>query len=34
MAEVTLAKAAWIEAALDAGREVPEPRYRPALYAG
>ena len=31
MAEVMLAKATWLEAARDAGREVPEPRYRPAL---
>ncbi len=34
LAEVALAKAAWLEAARDTGRLVPEPRYRPALYAG
>ncbi len=34
LAEVEQAKAAWLEAAREAGRPVPEPRYRPALYAG
>ncbi len=34
LAEVERAKAAWLEAARDSGRPVPEPRYRPALYAG
>lgn len=34
LAEVERAKAAWIEAAAETGRSVPEPRYRPALYAG
>ena len=24
----------WIETARDAGLEIPEPRYRPAIYAG
>ena len=32
MAEVERAKEAWIEAARDAGKSVPEPRYRPAIY--
>ncbi len=30
VAEVVVAKQAWIEAAADAGRPIPEPRYRPA----
>jgi predicted RNase H-like HicB family nuclease len=30
--EVQLAKAAWIEAAHAAGRQIPRPRYRPAIY--
>lgn len=34
LAEVELAKAAWLEAARASGRPVPQPRYRPALYAG
>lgn len=34
LAEVALAKTAWIEAARDTGRSVTEPPYRPALYAG
>jgi len=32
LAEVERAKEAWIEAARDAGKSVPEPRYRPAIY--
>ncbi len=28
------ARAAWIEAALAAGKRVPKPRYRPAIYQG
>ena len=32
LAEVQKARQAWIEAARDAGRPVPEPRYRPAIY--
>ncbi len=32
LAEVERAKAAWIEAAREAGKPVPEPRYRPAAY--
>jgi len=31
--EVELAKAAWIEAAREAGKPVPEPKYRPVIYA-
>ncbi len=30
--EVELAKKAWIEAAIQLGKNVPEPRYRPAIY--
>jgi predicted RNase H-like HicB family nuclease len=33
LAEVELAKDAWLTAARDAGRAVPKPRYRPAIYA-
>ena len=32
LAEVERAKAAWIAAAQQAGREVPQPRYRPVIY--
>ena len=32
LAEVELAKAAWLAAAREAGRPIPEPRYRPAIY--
>ena len=32
LAEVERAKLAWIAAANEAGRPVPEPRYRPAIY--
>ena len=32
LAEVGRAKAAWIAAAREAGREVPQPRYRPVIY--
>lgn len=32
LAEVEKAKAAWLEAAREAGRPIPPPRYRPALY--
>ena len=32
LAEVRLAMAAWLEAAKDLGKPVPEPRYRPAIY--
>ena len=30
--ELQIAKAAWIEAALENGIQVPAPRYRPAIY--
>lgn len=32
LAEVEVAKAAWIDAARSAGKEIPTPRYRPAIY--
>jgi predicted RNase H-like HicB family nuclease len=32
LAEVERAKDAWLAAAREAGRPVPEPRYRPAIY--
>ena len=32
LSEVERAREAWIEAARDAGKSVPEPRYRPAIY--
>ncbi|HEY4810868.1 MAG TPA: type II toxin-antitoxin system HicB family antitoxin [Solirubrobacteraceae bacterium] len=32
-AEVGRAKLAWLAAAPEAGKPVPEPRYRPAIYA-
>lgn len=32
LAEVLRAKAAWLEAAREAGKPIPEPRYRPAIY--
>jgi predicted RNase H-like HicB family nuclease len=32
LAEVERAKHAWLIAARDAGRPIPEPRYRPAIY--
>ena len=32
LAEVERAKEAWLVAAHEAGRPVPEPRYRPAIY--
>ncbi len=32
LAEVERAKAAWIQAAHEAGKAVPVPRYRPAIY--
>jgi predicted RNase H-like HicB family nuclease len=34
LAEVEKAKQAWLAAARDSGRAIPEPRYRPAIYAG
>ena len=32
LAEVQQAKGAWIAAARAAGRDVPQPRYRPIIY--
>jgi predicted RNase H-like HicB family nuclease len=32
LAAVEIAKAAWLKAARDAGRAIPSPRYRPAIY--
>ena len=32
LAEVEKAKEAWLAAARDAGKPIPEPRYRPAIY--
>jgi len=34
LAEVEIAKQAWLEAAEIAGKPVPRPRYRPAIYHG
>lgn len=30
--EAMIAKEAWLEAARQLGRPIPEPRYRPAIY--
>jgi predicted RNase H-like HicB family nuclease len=30
--QVEIAKAAWLTAAREDGRPIPEPRYRPAIY--
>jgi predicted RNase H-like HicB family nuclease len=32
LAEVKLAKKAWLECARSSGKPIPEPRYRPAIY--
>ncbi|HUA73680.1 MAG TPA: type II toxin-antitoxin system HicB family antitoxin [Solirubrobacteraceae bacterium] len=32
LAEVERAKQAWLTAAKETGRSIPEPRYRPAIY--
>ena len=32
LAEVGQAKRAWLEAAQEAGKPIPPPRYRPAIY--
>ena len=32
LAEVGIAKEAWLEGARKAGKKIPEPRYRPAIY--
>jgi predicted RNase H-like HicB family nuclease len=33
LAEVEMAKQAWLTAAHEAGKPIPEPRHRPAIYA-
>jgi predicted RNase H-like HicB family nuclease len=30
--ELEIAKQLWLEVAREEGREIPEPRYRPAIY--
>lgn len=32
LAQVEMAKAAWLEAARAAGKPIPQPRYRPVIY--
>ena len=32
LAEVEIAKSAWLEAARSSGKPIPQPRYRPAIY--
>ena len=32
LAELKLAKAAWLAAAVESGKPIPLPRYRPAIY--
>ena len=32
LAEVEIAKAAWLEAARAEGKPIPAPKYRPAIY--
>jgi predicted RNase H-like HicB family nuclease len=32
LSQVLLAKRAWLEAAESAGKPIPAPRYRPAIY--
>ena len=32
LAEVQIAKRAWLEVAREHGKPIPEPRYRPLLY--
>jgi len=32
LAELEIARKAWIEAAQQAGKPIPEPRYRPVIY--
>ncbi len=32
LAELEVAKAAWLEAARAEGKPIPRPRYRPAIY--
>ena len=32
LTEVEIAKKAWLDAAREAGKPIPEPRYRPVIY--
>jgi predicted RNase H-like HicB family nuclease len=32
LTEVEIAKKAWLDAARQAGKPIPEPRYRPVIY--
>ena len=32
LAEVEVAKTAWVDAARQAGKPIPKPRYRPVIY--
>ncbi len=32
LAELEKAKAAWLDSAREAGKPIPRPRYRPAIY--
>jgi predicted RNase H-like HicB family nuclease len=32
LAEVEIAKQAWLSAARESGKPIPEPRYRPMIY--
>lgn len=32
LAELEMAKEAWLEAAHESGKPIPPPRYRPAIY--
>jgi predicted RNase H-like HicB family nuclease len=32
LAQALIAKSAWLEAAKAEGKQVPEPKYRPAIY--
>ncbi len=32
LAQVLVARAAWLEAARELGKPIPPPRYRPAIY--
>ena len=34
VAQVAIAKEAWLEAAAKAGKAIPRPQYRPAIYQG
>jgi len=32
LAQLEIAKRLWIESAMEEGKPIPEPRYRPAIY--